>query len=138
MASACYVWTSLGTCSACYFGTTKGPGVILVATIAICFAQAGSLLNIMMRTKENKVRQLSIPAFISALFGVTEPAIYGITLPMRVPFIMTCVSWSYFRCLSCSFNVKCRLWEVWGPFAIPSFIDPKNSMILIHFNRYCL
>lgn len=53
----------------------KGPGVILVASIAICFAQAGALINIMMRTKEEKVRQLSIPAFISALFGVTEPAL---------------------------------------------------------------
>lgn len=107
----------------------KGPGVILVATIAICFAQAGSLLNIMMRTKENKVRQLSIPAFISALFGVTEPAIYGITLPMRTPFIMTCISGAYLSL----FNVKMQVMGGMGLFAIPSFIDPKNSMTLIHF-----
>lgn len=65
----------------------KGPGVILVASIAICFAQAGALLNIFLRTKEEKVKQLAIPAFISALFGVTEPAIYGITLPMRTPLL---------------------------------------------------
>lgn len=87
----------------------KGPGVILVATIAICFAQAGSLLNIMMRTNENKVRQLSIPAFISALFGVTEPAIYGITLPMRVPFIMTCVSGAISGAYLALFNVKMQV-----------------------------
>ncbi|UVT95106.1 beta-glucoside-specific PTS transporter subunit IIABC [Streptococcus mutans] len=111
----------------------KGPGVILVATIAICFAQAGSLLNIMMRTKENKVRQLSIPAFISALFGVTEPAIYGITLPMRVPFIMTCVSGAISGAYLALFNVKMQVMGGMGLFAIPSFIDPKNSMILIHF-----
>lgn len=111
----------------------KGPGVILVATIAICFAQAGSLLNIMMRTKENKVRQLSIPAFISALFGVTEPAIYGITLPMRTPFIMTCISGAISGAYLSLFNVKMQVMGGMGLFAIPSFIDPKNSMTLIHF-----
>ena len=111
----------------------KGPGVILVATVAICFAQAGALLNIMMRTKENKVRQLSIPAFISALFGVTEPAIYGITLPMRIPFIMTCISGAISGAYLSLFNVKMQVMGGLGLFAIPSFINPKDSMTLIHF-----
>ncbi|MGT2924134.1 beta-glucoside-specific PTS transporter subunit IIABC [Streptococcus caviae] len=111
----------------------KGPGFILVATVAICFAQAGALLNIMMRTKENKVRQLSIPAFISALFGVTEPAIYGITLPMRLPFIMTCISGAISGAYLSLFNVKMQVMGGLGLFAIPSFINPKDSMTLIHF-----
>lgn len=111
----------------------KGPGVILVATIAICFAQAGALLNIMMRTKEDKVRQLSIPAFISALFGVTEPAIYGITLPMRLPFIMTCISGALTGAYLAFFDVKMQVMGGMGLFAIPSFIEAGNSMTLVHF-----
>ena len=111
----------------------KGPGVILVATIAICFAQAGALLNIMMRTKEDKVRQLSIPAFISSLFGVTEPAIYGITLPMRLPFIMTCISGALTGAYLAFFDVKMQVMVGLGLFAIPSFIEAGNSMTLIHF-----
>lgn len=111
----------------------KGPGVILVATIAICFAQAGALINIMMRTKEDKVRQLSIPAFISALFGVTEPAIYGITLPMRSPFIMTCISGALTGAYLAFFDVKMQVMGGLGLFAIPSFIEAGNSMTLIHF-----
>lgn len=111
----------------------KGPGVILVATIAICFAQAGALLNIMMRTKEDKVRQLSIPAFISALFGVTEPAIYGITLPMRLPFIMTCISGALTGAYLAFFDVKMQVLGGMGLFAIPSFIEAGNSMTLVHF-----
>lgn len=111
----------------------KGPGVILVASIAICFAQAGALLNIMMRTKEDKVRTLSIPAFISALFGVTEPAIYGITLPMRTPFIMTCVSGALTGAYLAFFDVKMQVMGGMGLFAIPSFIEAGNSMTLIHF-----
>lgn len=111
----------------------KGPGVILVASIAICFAQAGALINIMMRTKEDKVRQLSIPAFISALFGVTEPAIYGITLPMRTPFIMTCISGALTGAYLSFFDVKMQVLGGMGLFAIPSFIEAGNSMTLIHF-----
>lgn len=111
----------------------KGPGVILVASIAICFAQAGALINIMMRTKEEKVRQLSIPAFISALFGVTEPAIYGITLPMRTPFIMTCISGALTGAYLSFFDVKMQVMGGMGLFAIPSFIEAGNSMTLIHF-----
>ncbi|MGT2845645.1 beta-glucoside-specific PTS transporter subunit IIABC [Streptococcus massiliensis] len=112
---------------------TKGPGVLLVASVAICFAQAGALLNIMMRTKEEKVRQLSIPAFISALFGVTEPAIYGITLPMRTPFIMTCIAGAIQGAYLSFFNIKLQAMGGMGAFAIPSFIDPKNSFAVIHF-----
>lgn len=111
----------------------KGPGVILVASIAICFAQAGALLNIFLRTKEEKVKQLAIPAFISALFGVTEPAIYGVTLPMRTPFIMTCIAGAVQGAYLAFFNAKMQVMGGMGLFAIPSFIDPKDSLLLIHF-----
>lgn len=108
-------------------------GVILVAMIAICFAQAGSLLNIMFRTKEEKVRELAIPAFISALFGVTEPAIYGITLPMRTPFIMTCVAGAIQGAFLGLVDVKMFSFGGMGLFSIPSFIAPSNSWNLIYY-----
>ena len=101
--------------------------------LAILELQKGALINIMMRTKEEKVRQLSIPAFISALFGVTEPAIYGITLPMRLPFIMTCISGALTGAYLAFFDVKMQVMGGMGLFAIPSFIEAGNSMTLIHF-----
>lgn len=107
--------------------------VILVASFTICFAQAGSLLNIMIRTKEKKVRELAIPAFISALFGVTEPAIYGITLPMRTPFIMTCISGAITGAYLGLFDVKMYVWVGMGLFAIPSFYSSANAMNAVHF-----
>lgn len=107
--------------------------VILVASFTICFAQAGSLLNIMIRTKEKKVRELAIPAFISALFGVIEPAIYGITLPMRTPFIMTCISGAITGAYLGLFDVKMYVWGGMGLFAIPSFYSSANAMNAVHF-----
>ena len=45
----------------------------------------------MVKTKDKRLRELAIPAFISGWFGVTEPAIYGITLPKKRPFWASCV-----------------------------------------------
>ena len=106
--------------------STKGWSTLLVASTAICFAQAGALLNIFLRTKEDKVKQLTIPAFISALFGVTEPAIYGITLPMRTPFIMTCVAGAIQGAFLSFFNTTAYTMGGMGLFAIPSYITPKH------------
>lgn len=106
--------------------STKGWSTLLVASTAICFAQAGALLNIFLRTKEDKVKQLTIPAFISALFGVTEPAIYGITLPMRTPFIMTCVAGAIQGAFLGFFNRTAYTMGGMGLFAIPSYFTPKH------------
>ncbi len=108
-------------------------GILLVSTIAICFAQAGSLLNIMFRTKEEKVRELTIPAFISSLFGVTEPAIYGITLPMRAPFIATCVAGAVQGAFLGWLDVRMYVMGGMGFFAIPSFINSENSSNIVYF-----
>ena len=55
------------------------------------FAQTGVVLAILLKTKDSRLKGLSIPAFISGIFGVTEPAIYGITLPRKKPFIISCI-----------------------------------------------
>jgi len=67
---------------------TNGSSTILSAAILPCFTQTGVLGAIMLKTKEEKVRTISMPAFISSIFGVTEPAIYGVTLPMKTPFFI--------------------------------------------------
>ena len=67
--------------------STKGWSVLLNPSIAVCFAQTGALIAVILKTKEKKVKEISIPALISSVFGVTEPAIYGVTLPMKTPYI---------------------------------------------------
>ncbi|MBD1381482.1 beta-glucoside-specific PTS transporter subunit IIABC [Metabacillus arenae] len=69
-----------------------GADPILALTFAASFAQIGAVLGIWTKTKQQKLKTLSIPAFISGIFGVTEPAIYGITLPLKKPFIISCIA----------------------------------------------
>lgn len=64
----------------------------LLATIFIAsFVQTGAIIGVLLKTKEQKLKTLSIPAIISGFFGVTEPAIYGISLPLKKPFIISCI-----------------------------------------------
>ncbi|MGN0662166.1 MAG: PTS transporter subunit EIIC, partial [Faecalibacterium sp.] len=55
------------------------------------FAQCGAVAAIWLKTKNAKTKSLCPPALISGIAGVTEPAIYGLTLPKKKPFIITCV-----------------------------------------------
>lgn len=70
--------------------TQPGGDPILAAMLGTTFAQTGAVLAIMLKTKNQKLKTLAIPAAVSAFAGVTEPAIYGITLPKKKPFYITC------------------------------------------------
>src|SRR5699024_9725326 len=56
---------------------------ILVLNFAHSFALAGALLAVWIKTKNENTKTLSPPAFISSVFGVTEPGLYGIALPLK-------------------------------------------------------
>lgn len=69
-----------------YYGRdTVGPACFMAVA-----AQAGAVLGVLLKTKNVKMKSLSLSAFISALFGITEPAVYGITLKYKRPFIIAC------------------------------------------------
>ena len=90
MASLGYVRNALGACSLAILDVATNGSSIILSAILPCFTQTGVLGAIMLKTKEEKVRTISMPAFISSIFGVTEPAIYGVTLPMKTPFYISC------------------------------------------------
>ena len=64
---------------------------VVATSFAVCFAQTGVVMAIALKAKNKKLKSLCIPSIISGFFGVTEPAIYGITLPRKKPFIVSCI-----------------------------------------------
>lgn len=107
--------------------TTNGMSNILAVISAVSFAQMGAMIAIYLKTKEPKVKTLAIPAIISSLFGVTEPAIYGFSLPMRTPFIMSCIAGAIQGAFvgitgTIGYNMAGL-----GIFSIPAFIDPSGQ-----------
>ena len=57
------------------------------AASASVFAQTGATLGVFLKTKNKKLKALAGSAAITALFGITEPAVYGVTLRLKRPFI---------------------------------------------------
>lgn len=47
------------------------------------FAQTGAVMAVMLKTRNQELRSLSITATISGFLGITEPAIYGVNLPYK-------------------------------------------------------
>ncbi|MDX5627441.1 MULTISPECIES: PTS beta-glucoside transporter subunit IIABC [unclassified Brenneria] len=64
--------------------------LIAVLTPAV-LAQAGSALGVSLRTRDPKMKGIAGSAFPAGIFGITEPAIYGVNLPLRRPFIFGCI-----------------------------------------------
>lgn len=72
---------------------TVGYSTIMAPLMPAVLAQCGAVLAVAIRTRNAKRRKLASPAAVSGfLAGVTEPIIYGVNLPLKVPFIIGCVS----------------------------------------------
>lgn len=72
--------------------TTLGHDYILACMIGHSFALGAALFAMYLKNKDENFREFALPAMISAFFfDVTEPAIYGIALPQKKPFVVACI-----------------------------------------------
>lgn len=108
--------------------STLGKDPILAPYFAASFAQMGIVLAILFKTKDKKLKTLCVPAFISSIFGVTEPAIYGITLPKKKPFILSCIIAGICGGIIGFSKTNAYIIGGLGIFEIPSFINPKTGL----------
>ena len=107
--------------------TTMGYDNVLATMFTASFAQTAVVLAIFLKTKNKTLKTLSVPAIISGIFGVTEPAIYGITLPKKKPFIISCIGGSIGGAFMGYGGSKMFMMGGLGVFGFPSFIDATNN-----------
>ncbi|WP_437612854.1 PTS beta-glucoside transporter subunit IIABC [Erwinia sp. V71] len=68
-----------------------GQDTLMPLLMPAVLGQTGATLGVMLRARDAKTKGIAASAFSAGLFGITEPAVYGITLPKRRPFIFGCV-----------------------------------------------
>ncbi|WP_125707353.1 beta-glucoside-specific PTS transporter subunit IIABC [Lacticaseibacillus porcinae] len=105
-----------------------GHDPILAEIVSASFAQIGVVLAITLRTKNVKLKGLGISAFISGIFGVTEPAIYGITLPRKKTFVFSLIGAGIGGALIGLFGSQLYMMGGMGVFQFPAMINPKSGM----------
>lgn len=74
-------------------------------TIAV-IAQFGAVLGVFFKSKNAEIKKVSLSAGITGIFGITEPAMYGINLRFKKPFIIACISGGIGALVASFFNPK--------------------------------
>ncbi|MDZ5588658.1 beta-glucoside-specific PTS transporter subunit IIABC [Enterococcus cecorum] len=91
-------------------------------------AQGGAALAVAVRTKDIKMRSLGISSGLTTFFGITEPAVYGVTLPLKKPFIAACISGAVGGAIIGWAKVKVFAFGLISVLSIPTFISPNPEI----------
>ena len=106
---------------------TNGFDNVMMPFFACTFATSAVVLAIFCKTKNRHLKEMALPNFISGIFGVTEPAIYGILLPLKKPFIISCVAGGIGGAFYGAFNFRKFMVGGMGIFELPAMIEPDGS-----------
>lgn len=107
---------------------TLGYDNVMMPFFACTFATSAVVLAIFFKTKNKKLKEMAIPNFISGIFGVTEPAIYGMLLPLKKPFIISCIAGGIGGAFYGHFNFRKFILGGMGIFELPNMMNPDGSM----------
>lgn len=105
---------------------TLGFCSVTSANFVAAFSQTGACAAVMLKSRDARTRGLCAPSVVSGIFGVTEPAIYSINLPRKIPFVCGCIG-------SACAGFMVGFWKIkifsagMGLFALPNFINPENG-----------
>lgn len=72
--------------------TVFGYDSMIPMLLPAIMGQVGAALGVFLRTRDAKLKTLAGSAVSAGIFGITEPAVYGVTLPHRRPFIFGCIA----------------------------------------------
>lgn len=101
--------------------STLGYDNLLPMSIAGVIAQSGAAFGVFLKSKDKNLKGLAASSSLSALFGITEPAVYGITLPLKKPFIAASIGGALGGGIIAQFGVKSFAFSA-SILAIPNMI----------------
>ena len=107
---------------------TLGYDNVMMPFFACTFATSAVVLAIFFKTRDKKLKEMAIPNFISGIFGVTEPAIYGILLPLKKPFVISCIAGGIGGAFYGHFNFRKFILGGMGIFELPNMMNPDGTM----------
>jgi len=112
--------------------TQEGFSAVFAASYSASFAQTAVVAAMMFKLKDKNLKALCPPAIISGIFGVTEPSIYAITLPKRIPFIYSmigaAIAGAYLSFSGAGWFTMGGL----GIFGLMNFIDGSNAGYVVN------
>lgn len=106
---------------------TMGYATALTGMFGASFAQTAAVAAMYFRLKDPKEKALVLPAVVSGICGVTEPAIYGLSLPKKKPFIFSMIGGAVSGAFMTAMGVRSYVMGGLGVFGIPSYINQQTG-----------
>ena len=92
-------------------------------------AQAGAVLAVAMKAKSAKTKQIAYPSCLSALLGITEPAVFGVNLRFVKPFVMSMIGGGVGGFLASLFGLRATGMSITG---IPGTLLYLNEQLPLY------
>ena len=105
--------------------------LIFVSQVCSNLAQSGASLAVAVRSKDSNMKQLASAAGVSALMGITEPALYGVTLKLKRPVVAASIAAGIGGIVGGLLQVSLYIAQN-CIMAIPAFIGEKGLSNLIY------
>lgn len=99
--------------------------LVAIVFFASAMGQTGALLGFCFRSKNNKIRQFGIASGVAGFFGITEPALFGINVPARKPFLFGMVGGAVGGLIASIMGAKGYAFGS-GITGIPALINPNG------------
>lgn len=64
---------------------------LAVPLICAVIAQAAACFGVFLKSRSKDTKNVALSAGLTGIFGITEPAIYGVTLRLKKPFVAGCI-----------------------------------------------
>lgn len=112
------------------FGSVGYDTVLLPMSLVSNLAQFGATLAVAIKTKDLKMKSIAYSSAISAVFGITEPAIYGVTLKLKKPFYAALVGGAVGGAIFGTFSVKAMAFGIPGITALPTYVQQGTNNFL--------
>ncbi|WP_144556604.1 beta-glucoside-specific PTS transporter subunit IIABC [Bacillus pumilus] len=96
--------------------------ILLPMNFIANMAQAGAVLGVIIRTKQVETRSLALSTLLPSFFGITEPAIYGVTLRLKKPFYASLIGGAVGGCFYGLFSVKTTAFSIPGITSLPTYM----------------
>lgn len=98
---------------------------------AAVIAQVGAAFGVFLKTKSAEMKKVAGSASLTGVFGITEPAIYGVTLRLKKPFIVGCVAGAAGAIVVSLFDSQQYVYAgLPGPLTILNAYEPGTNSLL--------
>ncbi|MDM5277731.1 beta-glucoside-specific PTS transporter subunit IIABC [Paenibacillus silvae] len=102
--------------------------LLLPLNLVANMSQAGAVMAVFLKTKNKSMKSIALSSGISAFLGITEPAIYGVTLKLKKPFYASIIGGAAGGGFITAVGLKCFGFAVPGLLSLPLYIGPDGGM----------